>query len=344
MSIGCSIYFKQEGEKLGRSFPLPDNRHTDYISTSVPGVVSHRRTLHAARIGGHASRFLTAQPTAGPVVSAFRCGINALFVDGDQSAIISIQTAAVAFHPWAVEVDGEDEIQASGNCRPFPFPKPDDAPGRDCPAGRLEAGRDAITLHAGDDEIAVDLSCAAVVPLRIVPFDARQADRARIASPQLQTLIRGSTASRLSVCEPLDRPIDFIVARWRSRGDPAILTELVGLGVGATPSGDDLLVGLLAALHAWEHQAVQARHLLHYLRGKLPSAAKENTTRMSTQTIVSACEAAFPEPLVDLVSVGISPDFVALEAAIQHVASLGHTSGVRLLQGFLLGWGEARIP
>ncbi len=248
--------------------------------------------------------------------------------------MIAIQTAGVAFHPWAVEV------QAA-----LPTDRP---PGSILDAAQPAAEKsrprpDKVVLHAEAGDIKLDLGRAAIIPLRIDPFDDESAKAARIVAPCLLGMVRRLIMARNPVREPADEPIEPILARWREFHNPASLSDLVGLGCGATPSGDDILVGLLMSLTAWERHSTRARSVLPRLRGNLPAIAWKGTALPSAQMIVAACERTFPEPLVDLTTAAASSSPVALEAALQRVASLGHTSGVRILQGFLLGWNEAEV-
>lgn len=58
--------------------------------------------VNSTRIGGHAYRFLNAQPRAGRVVSTFRHGFNLLFDEEMDPGFVSVQTPKAPLHPWAV--------------------------------------------------------------------------------------------------------------------------------------------------------------------------------------------------------------------------------------------------
>ncbi len=113
----------------------------------------------------------------------------------------------------------------------------------------------------------------------------------------------------------------------------AILRRFIGLGEGLTPSGDDLLVGLLAMWQAagevgpWD-SPVARQQLLEYMQ--------THTTILSAEFLRCALEGHFAEPLLRLVRsllVG-SPAWQAHAAAL---AAVGHSSGVDTMVGMVLG-------
>lgn len=303
--------------------------HEDRVNPLLP-----QRALRAARIGDHAANVLTSCRRGGTVVSSFRCGITARFGDGDGTALLAIQTAAVAFHPWAVEV----EVVSSPGRVSTPIIEPEPAHSA---TRRARAIPDRIVLHEKTRDVELRSAMAAITSLRIDAFDAAQAELARAVAPRLLEIIRRPIAEAEPACGSIDEPITPILARWRRLDDPEILFDLVGLGCGATPSGDDVLVGLLASLTAWEQRSFQARSLLKRLRADLPAIAAKQTALLSKQMLVAACERAFAEPLVQLIEASASPACPILEEAVRRITALGHTSGARLLQGFMLGWDPA---
>ena len=332
MSIGCScIYFKQEEQRMKGDFPLADNRHIPHIHRCNVRTQSRHRVLHAVRIGDHAADALRSRQTDGDVVASFRSGVNARFTVDDRTTLIAFQTADVAFHPWAVEIQRDATLM------------PSDAPANVLDTPRSESVRPApaaVVLNDPRGKIKVHLDTAAVPSLRIVPFHRGQAEHARRMTPSLEEQIHAALCEHLShrKREILDERIDSIVAHFEEGSRSGFLLELIGLGSGATPSGDDILVGLLAALAAWRDQSHPAQMLLTHLRGTLPTIASRATSRFSSQMITAACDGAFSVPLLQLCTTLVSPEPSSIAEAIQRVSALGHDSGMRLLQGFLLGW------
>lgn len=112
---------------------------------------------------------------------------------------------------------------------------------------------------------------------------------------------------------------------------------LAGLGTGLTPTGDDLLVGLLAAserfaLLGWISDA--ARDALLAAVNDLP---RHCTTPVSREMLAHAVGGSYPEALVDLVR-HLGREGVSIQRWGQAVAWLqevGSDSGVDMLSGVL---------
>jgi hypothetical protein len=105
--------------------------------------------------------------------------------------------------------------------------------------------------------------------------------------------------------------------------EPGALARLVGAGPGTTPTGDDLVVGILAGLHATGDLA-RAVHLGDELLGLLP-----RTTRASRHELAAAVDGRFGEALLDLVAELTTPEphEGALAAAAARLATWGASSG-----------------
>ena len=106
--------------------------------------------------------------------------------------------------------------------------------------------------------------------------------------------------------------------------------RIVGLGPGLTPSGDDLLAGLLVGT---------AR-----LRGALPAAlghavlvaARDRTTDFSVARLRHAARGAIEEVQEHVMANLLGGAGTELDAAIRRAAGWGHTSGVDTLVGLFL--------
>jgi hypothetical protein len=112
------------------------------------------------------------------------------------------------------------------------------------------------------------------------------------------------------------------------------VAALLGRGTGLTPAGDDLVAGALAALRALGSPAADT--LGPAVRALAPVA----TTRLSAALLEAAdLGAVIPEAaavLRALAGVG------ALEAAVDRLVGVGHTSGWHLAAGLLVGVAQAR--
>jgi hypothetical protein len=103
--------------------------------------------------------------------------------------------------------------------------------------------------------------------------------------------------------------------------------DLIGLGVGLTPSGDDYLVGVLAGLDATGHPARPD------LAAAIAAQAPDRTTAVGAATLRHAAAGAFSERLhaVLIALAGGRLDGVA--AAIGRATAYGATSGSDTLVG-----------
>ena len=121
--------------------------------------------------------------------------------------------------------------------------------------------------------------------------------------------------------------------RWAFGADDlaSILSEaveLIGLGPGLTPSGDDYLVGLLAGLDAAGHRSRPA------LATAIAHAAPSLTTRIGAASLAHAARGAYIERLHDvLTEIVAGADDARLAAAIERAMAYGATSGADTLVG-----------
>ncbi|WP_240506237.1 DUF2877 domain-containing protein [Thermoactinospora rubra] len=113
--------------------------------------------------------------------------------------------------------------------------------------------------------------------------------------------------------------------------------QLVGLGPGLTPSGDDVLAGLLVTLRHLGRGAgaERALWLADWLAATVTYDARTRTTPISATLLHCAAQgAACPEVLGVLRGLaGRTP----LAPALARLRRLGHTSGADLAQGVAIG-------
>jgi len=265
------------------------------------------QSVHATRIGGHAYRYLTTRPCTGRVVSSFSGGINLLFEDGE--AFVPVQTRAVPLHPWAIEIPGRALFFAEGT---------------PVTAGELQ-------LIVGDTRIM--FSTAQVQELSLPRFSAEGVTIARHNFPILAHFVE--EARRTHLPDPFQEQINEILRRWHEPNDPGVLINLIGLGAGSTPSGDDVLVGILAGMSLFEHVDDQTRGTLTHLRIEIQETVSTRTPLPSAQMLLAACDLSFAEPLLALIKSltpeGTSEDDLLKRA--ERVTQLGHYSGLAILLG-----------
>lgn len=105
--------------------------------------------------------------------------------------------------------------------------------------------------------------------------------------------------------------------------------RLAGLGIGLTPSGDDMLTGCLAALL---HCLGAEDFCVNSLRSAMERLT-DRTTFISGQMMRAACEGRFRSSLRQLIRALGSDDETGLDAALQAVLAVGATSGYDMLRG-----------
>ena len=109
-----------------------------------------------------------------------------------------------------------------------------------------------------------------------------------------------------------------------------VARRLVGLGPGLTPSGDDVLVGIEAALHAL------ARPSAGFLALAM-GGVEERTTALAATLLRHAGAGEFAERLHILLAALLGSDDEAIPATIDRALAWGATSGTDCLLGVLIG-------
>ncbi|MDR7495705.1 MAG: DUF2877 domain-containing protein [Armatimonadota bacterium] len=118
----------------------------------------------------------------------------------------------------------------------------------------------------------------------------------------------------------------------------AAVGHIAGRGPGLTPSGDDVLVGVLHAMTAWPALAAAAGG--PEVRRRIARAASPLTTRISAAYLRAASEGWAAEPWHTLVGALDGTD-EALGAAVAALLRVGETSGADALTGFC--WAARRL-
>jgi hypothetical protein len=116
----------------------------------------------------------------------------------------------------------------------------------------------------------------------------------------------------------LDRPLS------RAMTSERLVHNLIGLGYGLTPSGDDFLVGALAALDALKQTN------MHAALGRAVSAAADRTSPLSASFLRAAAAGQVGENLYTMIAALLTGD---ADAALAAAARIGHTSGWDTLAG-----------
>ena len=113
------------------------------------------------------------------------------------------------------------------------------------------------------------------------------------------------------------------------RGVERAVGALVGAGAGLTPSGDDVLCGVLLGLRLHGSAACDlAPTLWAAVRPRLGS-----TTALSAALLREAAQGYAVAPVVRLAEALVGPDVQHVPAAVAAVLAVGHSSGADLLAG-----------
>jgi len=109
--------------------------------------------------------------------------------------------------------------------------------------------------------------------------------------------------------------------------------ELAGVGEGLTPSGDDFLVGLVAALHFYRASGGGGPEN-HHLR-TLATEAAERTSPFSAQNIAAAAQGLVADVVADWLTFLHLGDSEGVKNSTRALLSYGHSSGVDTFAGMM---------
>ena len=115
-----------------------------------------------------------------------------------------------------------------------------------------------------------------------------------------------------------------------------LLTHMMGLGPGLTPSGDDFIVGYLAACHAFGGSCAQTKinEIGQFLRPKLQLM----TTKISAHYLDKALQGEFVESISCLMSSFFNHNnFIYIGDIYNSIYKHGHSSGLDCCFGVLVG-------
>jgi hypothetical protein len=127
---------------------------------------------------------------------------------------------------------------------------------------------------------------------------------------------------------------------WQE-GDEGALSgaavRLLGLGPGLTPSGDDLLCGLLAVCKWAERRNPSAARFGAALARTIHSEGAARTTRLSVRLLEHAANGLLYEPAMSVGAALFSGDGAQIEQYAARLFKIGHSSGTDLAVGILIG-------
>jgi Protein of unknown function (DUF2877). len=165
-----------------------------------------------------------------------------------------------------------------------------------------------------------------------------------VAMTALQEDGRGAPLGRLAGAS-----IDMLVDATRAcdiAASSEVFSNLVGLGEGATPAGDDYLVGHFAALWSGVRGDESCASFVFRLGTRLKQFAAR-THRISRVYLEAAADGEVSERLAKLaaqIAAGATPRTVKVTVAA--ALAVGHSSGANGIMGLLLGsaaWGPGAV-
>lgn len=273
---------------------------TSAAPSAEPGVPT------ATAIGGAASRRLKGI-VDGPVRSAMiRAAFpSAVYLDTGKGVV-----AVVAIDGLRLPISVV--VAATSSTGPFAGVLPGD------PA-TVGGGR----VSAGDLEVTIGRWWTPQRPPALVRpehLPARAARLARILQARRRVLSD-------AVAGGLSRLGSSLRARRQVGADPA---ALVGLGEGLTPSGDDVLVGVLLAL-----RYLGRPECADEIWASIAEHVPRRTTALSATLLASAAEGDAAPQVIELLAAlaGHRP----LEPALDRLLAVGSTSGAGIAHGLLAG-------
>jgi hypothetical protein len=238
----------------------------------------------------------------GVVVSVHARAVNLLLDDGP---LVAFLPAESPLHPWsvAVPVSRRDLARLT-----------EGAPVR-VSDGVVEAG-----------PLRIELAGLEVVDLRL---------RRRLrALPAAGFHTRARRAAGQPEAGPFEPALAAAREQFRAGGEIRGLAALVGGGEGLTPSGDDVLMGVLAGLDAARELSGDAAALRQRLCAELERGTSR-TTRLAAQMLDAAAAGFYAEPVLGLLETLAlpRPGAKALERAVAALLAIGHRSGADTLRG-----------
>jgi hypothetical protein len=170
-------------------------------------------------------------------------------------------------------------------------------------------------------------------------------------SPYLAELLDGDEGSPESaILDPPDPPAPLLRVASRALrelgrawhgGDSAAAStaalRFLGLGPGLTPSGDDLLMGLLAVCRWSESYSERAALMGPPLAKRVLEQAPTATTRISARLLAHASNGLLYEPAMTLAACLFSARIDRIEPAASRLFAIGHSSGTDMALGILVG-------
>jgi hypothetical protein len=142
----------------------------------------------------------------------------------------------------------------------------------------------------------------------------------------------------------LSQPVHKLIAaaeRFDSHACAEAAHEMIGLGPGVTPSGDDILIGFLAGLHSMAGNNKERQSFIQEFGSAIFLLLKE-TNEISRTYIQHAIKGEFSSSIVALIDAIRKGEQLQLLTSTENAMRVGHSSGMDSVTGLLIGlasWG-----
>ncbi|MEQ1735088.1 MAG: DUF2877 domain-containing protein [Rhodoglobus sp.] len=232
-----------------------------------------------------------------------------------QSAVVLHPNGATADEPWLLTItDGAGGVTPGGISIPSPV------------AFARVRGEFAFAGLGATVDLSAWASCRELVPveLRLAPRDFDSGAIRAVSAALVGALPTTSTAFDGGLERVRSRAGDLAAASLALDPGP-VVADLIGAGPGTTPTGDDMVVGCLAALAVLDRP--DAASALSAAVAPLLAA----TTTTSRHYLAAAASGRFAEHVNELVA-GFATGHAA-DQLVAHARRWGATSGVDLLIG-----------
>lgn len=114
----------------------------------------------------------------------------------------------------------------------------------------------------------------------------------------------------------------------------AVYDYWIGRGPGLTPSGDDMMTGLLASM---EMQGILSLDLRATLKEYLEQQGLKRTTPVACEYLLYALRGFFHASIRNLCMAFSNGDGQQFSSALEEMEKIGHTSGIDTIIGMLIG-------
>lgn len=155
---------------------------------------------------------------------------------------------------------------------------------------------------------------------------------------QLTDILAEATPAYRQLTERLTQGSELLTAGLQTNSARLVALgaeQLVGLGPGLTPLGDDLLLGWLGGLHL----AAEPELKVQMIDGVRQGISTKRTTRLSSLWLHHAVAGEFSETWHQLAAALTSQSVKQTQRTLERIAASGATSGLAALHGFALCWG-----